>query len=63
MNGVTFGTRHSYEDWGLILKSRPQISPPEPKYIYVDIPASDGQIDLTESLIGNIPYYNREIVF
>ena len=63
MNGVTFGTRHSYEDWGLILKSRPQISPPEPKYIYVDIPASDGQIDLTESLIGNVPYYNREIVF
>lgn len=61
MNGVTFGSKHSYRDWGLILKSRPVISPPSPKTVYVDIPASDGIIDLTESLTGNVKYENRII--
>lgn len=61
MNGVTFGTKHSYRDWGLILKSRPVISPPSPKTVYVDIPASDGIIDLTESLTGDVKFENRTI--
>lgn len=61
MNGVTFGSKHSYRDWGLILKSRPVISPPSPKTVYVDIPASDGIIDLTESLTGDVKYENRTI--
>jgi len=61
MNGVTFGSKHSYKDWGLILKSRPVISPPSPKTVYVDIPASDGIIDLTESLTGDVKFENRTI--
>lgn len=61
MNGVTFGSKHSYRDWGLILKSRPVISSPSPKTVYVDIPASDGIIDLTESLTGDVKYENRTI--
>lgn len=61
MHGVTFGTKHSYNDWGLLLKSRPTISPPEPKTIYVDIPGADGSIDLTESLTGEVSYKNRTI--
>lgn len=61
MNGVTFGSKHSYDDWGLILKSRPVISPPSPKTVYVDIPASDGIIDLTESLTGDVKFENRTI--
>lgn len=61
MNGVTFGNKHSYRDWGLILKSRPVISPPSPKTIYIDIPASDGIIDLTESLTGDVKFENRTI--
>lgn len=63
MNGVTFGTKHSYKDWGLILKSRPEISPPSPKTVYVDIPASDGSLDLTESLTGEVKFENRKIKF
>lgn len=61
MNGVTFGTKHSYRDWGLLLKSRPVISPPSPKTVYVDIPGSDGVIDLTESLTGDVKFDNRTI--
>lgn len=61
MNGVLFGTKHSYRDWGLILKSRPEISPPEPKTIYIDIPASDGQLDLTETLTGDVKFKNRTV--
>lgn len=61
MNGVKFGSKHSYDDWGLILKSRPVISPPSPKTVYVDIPASDGIIDLTESLTGDVKFENRTI--
>lgn len=63
MNGVKFGSKHSYKDWGLILKSRPVISPPSPKTIYIDVPASDGIIDLTESLTGEVKFNNRTITF
>ena len=48
MDGVTFGTKHSYRDWG-------------PKTVYVDIPGSDGIIDLTESLTGDVKFDNRTI--
>lgn len=61
MNGVKFGSKHSYDDWGLILKSRPVISPPSPKTIYVDVPASDGIIDLTEWMTGEVKFENRTI--
>lgn len=61
MDGVTIGTKHSYRDWGLLLKSRPVISPPSPKTVYVDIPGSDGVIDLTESLTGDVKFDNRTI--
>lgn len=61
MNGITFEDKHSYLDWGLFLKSRPVISPPIPKTMYVDIPGSDGVIDLTESLTGDVKFENRTI--
>ena len=61
MYGVKFNSKHSYKDWGLILKSRPVISPPSPKTIFVDIPASDGGIDLTESITGEVKFENRKI--
>lgn len=59
--GVKFGDIHSYKDWGLLTKSRPVISAPEPRTIYIDIPASDGQLDLTESLTGDVKYKSRQI--
>ena len=63
MYGVRFGDKHTYTDWGLILRSRPVISPPTPKTMYIDIPEADGRLDLTESLSGEVRYNNRSITF
>lgn len=59
MNGITFGDKHTYDDWGLILTARPEISSPAPKTVLVDLEGSDGSIDLTESLTGDVAYQNR----
>ena len=62
MHGVTFGTKHSFRTWGLMLKSRPSISPPKPKTKLIQVPGSDTVIDLTESLTGGeVKYEPREI--
>lgn len=61
MNGVIFGTFHSYRAWGLMLKSRPVISPPEPKLKLVEVPGSNTVIDLTEALTGEVAYSQREV--
>lgn len=63
MQGVTFGTKHSYRAWGLLLKSRPSISPPEPKTKVIEVPGTDTVIDLTESLTGGVKYEQRTIEF
>lgn len=61
MRGVTFDNRHTYWDWGLMLKKPPEISTPEAKTHYVDIPGAHGAMDLTEALTGKVQYKNREI--
>lgn len=58
MNGVTFGEKHSFEDFGLILSSK-SISPPEPQTKLVTVPLRDGTIDLTESLTNDVRYNDR----
>lgn len=60
-NGVTFGDKHSYKDFGLILEERPTVSPPEPKTVYVEVPGADGSLDLTEVLTGEVMYKERAI--
>lgn len=61
MRGVMFDNRHSYWNWGLMLKKAPEVSPPEPKTHYVDIIGADGMLDLSESLTGKVKYKNRKI--
>ena len=63
MMGVIFGEKHSYRDWGLVLKSRPVISPPTPKTKLIQVPGSDRVIDLTESLTGAVHYELRQMSF
>ena len=63
MRGVTFDKKHTYWAWGLMLKSTPKISSPEPKTHYVDIPGAHGAMDLTEALTGKVQYKNRQIEF
>lgn len=63
MNGVTFGTKHSYGSWGLIL-SKKEISYPEPQTESVSVPGRDGDLDLTEALgAGVVRYKNRTLKF
>lgn len=63
MHGVIFDDKHTYRDWGLLLKSRPAISPPKPKLKLIPVPGSDKVIDLTESLTGKVHYEMRTISF
>lgn len=61
MNGVFFGNKHSFRDFGLVLQSR-NIPLPVPKTHLIDIPGGDGQLDLTTSLTGGkVKYQNRPI--
>lgn len=59
--GVTFGDKHSFRDWKLLLSERPKISPPAVKTNYIDIPGGDGHIDATEALTGDVKYETRTI--
>ena len=61
MRGITFDSKHSYWDWGLMLKTPPKITSPEPKTHYVDIPGAHGAMDLTETLTGKVQYKNRKL--
>lgn len=61
MHGIIFGDKHTFRDFGLLLKSRPEISPPSPKLKLIKVPGSNKVIDLTESLTGEVKYETRQI--
>lgn len=61
MHGVTFGNKHSFRTWNLLLKSRPVISPPVPKTKMIQVPGTNTVIDLTEALTGEVKYETRTI--
>ena len=56
VNGVDLTLKY-----GLILIDGYKLDSPEVKKYEVDIPGGDGVIDLTESLLGDSAYKNREI--
>lgn len=62
MIGVKFGTKHSYDDFGLILSSK-EIGLPEPKTETVSVFGRDGDIDLTEALGDVVRFENRTLKF
>lgn len=61
MNGIWFDGIHSYDDLHLIL-SKVNIPPASAKTTYVDIPGSDGSVDLTEAQ-GEVKYKSRGCSF
>lgn len=62
MNGVTFGNKHSYRTWKMLLASQPVISPPKPKTKLIQVPGTNTVIDLTEALTGGeVKYEPRTI--
>lgn len=60
--GVTFGTKHSYRDFELILSSK-EIGLPEPKTQTVSVFGRDGDIDLTDALGDCVTFENRKLTF
>lgn len=63
MYGAMIGDKHTYKDFGLLLKKKPKISPAKVKLIEIDIPGADSVLDLSTSLNGYEVYYNRTITF
>lgn len=61
MKTVTFGNKNSYADFGLILDHK-EIGKPEPRTNYIDVPARDGHLDLTEAF-GEVKYKERKLKF
>lgn len=59
MHEIIFGEKRTWLDWNLILNSF-DISEPEVKSNYVEIPFSDNEIDLTEAITGDVKYGFRE---
>ena len=64
-HGITFEkslhvSKHTWRDWKIVPTSRPVFNPPKTKILKIDIPGSDGIIDMTESLTGEVHYNNRE---
>ena len=62
MNGVKFGDKHSFDDFGLILTEK-SIGLPEPKTSGVEIEGADGELDTSEVLTGEIKFFNRPLTF
>ena len=48
VTGVSFDGAHSYNDWGLKLKSV-SIGVPKAKTVYVSVNGMNGSLDLTEA--------------
>ena len=53
-------TVNTWDDWHLVPTSRPVFQQPSTKTNYIEIPGSDGSLDLTEVLTGRPTYQNRE---
>lgn len=49
-----------YKDWGLIQLHAPVITAPEIEKNYINVPAMDGFLDLSESLVGRPVFKSRE---
>lgn len=62
ISGVTFGTKHSYKDFGLILSSK-NIGLPEPKTESVSVIGRNGDLDLTDALGDTVKFKNRKLEF
>ena len=62
IQGVTFGTKHSYKDFGLILSSK-DIGLPEPKVETVSVIGRNGDLDLTDALGDDVKFNNRKLEF
>lgn len=62
MYGVTFGTKHSYGDYGLVMTDY-DTENPAPRRNLVSVPGRNGLLDVTGALTPVITYDNRQLQF
>lgn len=58
--GVSFGSYHTWRDWGLYLMGPASVSLPVVRTNYVDVPGRDGYLDLSDALTGETVYETRD---
>lgn len=63
MRQIKIGDKWTQGDWGAFLGPSPTIGSPETKTSYVDIPAGNGSIDLTEALADEPVFKDRTLDF
>ncbi len=51
---------NTWDDWHLVPTTRPVVAPPEPKYLFIDIPGVNGELDITDEIYGGVKYGRRE---
>ncbi len=56
-------TVNTWTKWRLIPTVKPSFTQPNPVYKFVDVPGMDGQLDMTDYLIGRPTYSNRQGTF
>lgn len=49
-------SRNTWDNWHLIPSSRPVVARPTTNYKYIDIPGTDGSLDITDYLVGRPTY-------
>lgn len=59
-HSITFGDKNTWDDWKLVAQTRPLFLPPDLKTNYVEVPGTDGVMDLSETLTGEILFKNRK---
>lgn len=60
MYGMTINGIHTFKDLGLVPTTKPNMNLPAPKLSYIEIPGTQGEVDITESLAGEVLYEMRE---
>ena len=60
MQGITFGDKHTFDDWGLCLVEDPFVDAADPNLNLLEIDGGNGYINLTEVMTGEPTYQSRK---
>lgn len=60
---ATIGGFHTWRDFHAVIQNSDIVGSPAPNTSYVEVPGSNGHIDLTEALTGDVTYSNRTLTF
>lgn len=55
-HSIIFGTKNSWDDWGLVPSSRPSVSMPPVRESLIEIPGMNGALDMTNIPLGYPTY-------